>query len=243
MTWYETRGSDEQLVSSYSAYQQRYATEVRASDRVLIELIAARADGRRGLSLLDIGCSTGNFLRHLRAALPGLGLTGGDVVPSVVAACRENPDLAGIDFEVVDITDFAGEHDFVVANAILFLLDDDELDRAAASAAAALRPGGAFLVFDWFHPFEQELDLVERSAVNPDGLRLRIRSYSLARRILERHGLTGVRFQPFSMPFDLSRPADPGDITSFTQLTSAGERLSFRGTLFQPWCHVVAEKP
>jgi SAM-dependent methyltransferase len=243
MTWYQTRGTDERLVSSYSAYQRRYATEVRASDRVLIDLIRTHAAGREGLSLLDVGCSTGNFLRHLRAALPRLELTGGDVVPSVVDDCRANPDLAGIDFEVVDITGLEGEYDFVVANAILFLLDDDDLDSAAASAAGALRAGGAFLAFDWFHPFAQELDLVERSAVNPDGLKLRIRSYSLVSSILERHGLANVRFQPFSMPFDLPRPDDAADITSFTHLTSTGERLSFRGALFQPWCHVVAEKP
>lgn len=243
MTWYESRGTDERLVSSYSEYQQRYANDARASDRVLIDLVAELAADRSGLTLLDIGCSTGNFLRHLRSALPELSLVGGDVVPSVIERCRDNPDLAGIRFEVMDMAELDDEYDFVVANAILFLLDEDEFDRAIASAAAALRPGGAFLAFDWFHPYEQELDVVERSAVNPGGLALRLRPYSLVAKVLERHGLQGARFQPFDMPFDLPHPDGYDELTSHTRMTSTGERLSFRAGLFQPWCHVVAEKP
>ena len=44
------------------------------------------------------------------------------------------------------------------------------------------------------------------------------------------------------MPFDLPRPTEEKDVTSYTEHTKDGRRLSFRGSLFQPWCHVTAKK-
>lgn len=129
----------------YAEYQRRYAGSMRESDRVLIDRIRELVGGAlaRGEqpSVLDLGCSTGNLLWHLKQALPGLRLAGGDVA--------------------------AG---------------------------------------------------------------------------LERAGFAPPTFTPFRIPVDLAEPGDPADITSYTVRTGAGERLSFRGTLFQPWCHLSAQR-
>lgn len=236
--------ADDEFQSDYAAYQQRWASEVRQSDRVLIELVrelAAQAD--RPLRVLDVGCSTGNLLLHLKHEVPGLELVGGDMVPSILEDCRRDPNLAGIRFEELDLLDLGceGAYDVVVVNAVLYLFSDEEYERALASAGRALAPGGTLLVYDFFHPFEQDLTILERSATHPEGLVLHFRPISWASAALDRAGFAEAEFRPFEIPIELPRPDDDAYILSYTR-PSEGRNLLFRGTLFQPWCHLVARK-
>src|SRR5262245_24789721 len=95
----------------YNQYQQRYADEPREGDKKLIDLVRRAAAGRltagQPVRLLDIGCSTGNLLFHLKSAMPALNLTGGDLDSSAIAVCRSNPRLSGIQFEMMDVLDLA----------------------------------------------------------------------------------------------------------------------------------------
>jgi 2-polyprenyl-3-methyl-5-hydroxy-6-metoxy-1,4-benzoquinol methylase len=94
--------TDEKFLAGYNAYQAKYAGQMRESDKVMIrlirEVVAKRGDLGRPLRLLDIGCSTGNLLLHLKRQLPNLALTGGDLAESSLDECRGNPELVGIDF-------------------------------------------------------------------------------------------------------------------------------------------------
>ena len=63
-------------------------------------------------------------------------------------------------------------------------------------------------------------------------------------------GFDDVQFAPFEIPIDLPRGRTVGDnesgfedLNSYTVRSEAGDRLLFRGTLFQPWCHLIARKP
>src|SRR5262245_62084252 len=58
---YQTHVAD----ARYDVYQDRYRNSIRESDKVLIEMIRSVVEGRSA-SLLDIGCSTGNLLRHIK---------------------------------------------------------------------------------------------------------------------------------------------------------------------------------
>src|SRR3546814_9439393 len=49
-----------------------YTTLFRSeSDKIILNEVARIAEGRHDISVLDIGCSTGNLLYHLRNLLPG----------------------------------------------------------------------------------------------------------------------------------------------------------------------------
>lgn len=243
--FYREYVTDDQFLSDYQQYQQRYVDNIRESDRILIEMVREIAEGRpegaAGLQVLDEGCSTGNLLLHLKRALPALTLTGGELDRGSLALCRSNTDLAGIEFEEMDLLDIARERafDVIIVNAVFYMLDDDQLKQALASVARALRPGGHLLTFDFFHPYEQKLDIRETSETHPRGLMLHFRPQSEARRMLADAGFDQVTFRPFVIPIDLQKPARPGDMGSYTVATEAG-RLLFRGTLFQPWCHMSA---
>ncbi len=66
--------------------------------------------------VLDIGCSSGNFLRHLNRLVPGLELVGADLTPAVLDQCRADPEIEGIKFEALDIVDLpVAAYDIVVA--------------------------------------------------------------------------------------------------------------------------------
>jgi len=241
-------------MEKYNLYQQRYADEPREGDKVLIQLVSdtvsTRLQAGETVTVLDIGCSTGNFLYHLRKALPELALIGGDLAESSIDACRNNPQLSRVHFEVMDIFNLpVRRYDIIVANAVAVYFDHPLYERAIASVAKALNPGGSYLAFEWLHPYEQDIHIVEKSRSHPRGLNLYFRPFSIVKRILETHGFADVHFSPFNIPVDLqkgqacagNRDGDE-ELNSYTVKTESGERMLFRGALSQPWCHLSAVK-
>lgn len=250
---YKEYATSEPLYHRYSRYQERYAGNMRDSDRVLVELVkeAALRLGSQSLRLLDVGCSTGNLLRHLRTSCPEISLHGGDLMAPVVDECRGKPDMAGIDFQVMDIFHLPSDapFDIIVVNAVLYLFDDEQFARAVASLGAALKPGGHLLVFDFFHPYQQNLSIIECSRSHPRGLTIHMRPMELTTRILRREGFPACDFRPFAITVDLLPGRTYGDnadgfedLNTFTETAADGRRLLFRGALHQPWCHLVARK-
>ena len=245
---YQDYVTDEAFLRDYNAYQAKYANQMRESDKVLVgivrDILDKRPDSSRPPRLLDIGCSTGNLLLHLKRLLPGVELVGGDLAESSLAECRANLELEGIRFERLDILDLPQNqrYDVIVVNAVLYMMEDEQFVAALKSMANVLQPGGSALIFDFFHPFEQDLSIIEVSKTHPNGLRLRFRPMSTVTRILENTGLTKPQFRPFTLPIDLPRNPDSSELISYTIPTADGTRLPFRGTLFQPWCHLSATK-
>jgi len=242
---YEDYVRDSTFLDGYHDYQKRYAGKIRESDRVIIEIVHALVgDQPEGKRVLDVGCSTGNLLLHLRNTIPGLVLTGGDMGLGAIETCKSNPELAGIAFEEMNAlaVGHREEFDVVLISAVLGIFENDGFEQSVASLGAALRPGGSLVAFDWFHPFEQDLAILETSRTHPNGMMLHFRPQAMARRVLQANGFASVEFRPFQIPIDLPRPEDPGDVGTYTVPTAAGERLLFRGALAQPWCHLVARK-
>jgi SAM-dependent methyltransferase len=253
---YKSYVTDDHFTERYQDYQKRYATEPRESDKVIIaavrELAAKNSTPARPLRLLDAGCSTGNLLSHLKRLQPEIELTGGDMVPTILDECRKNPALAGIAFTDLNLLDFRAStpYDFITVNAVLYMLDDAQLKQGLEQVFASLHPGGWLLAFDFFHRFNQDLAIHEKSRSHPDGLMLHFRPMSQTRPLLERIGFANVEFRPFCIPIDLQSGSTFTDnrdgfedLNSYTVKDESGARMLFRGTLYQPWCHLLAQKP
>lgn len=232
--------NDGRHIPQYISYQEKYRLSPRESDRVLIELATRDAD--KPLRVLDIGCSTGNLLRHLRDVAPHFHLIGGEMSDAQLEACRQDKTLAGISFEKLDILNLPkNSFDIIIANAILYGFDDGKFAQALNSIAEALTVGGSFYAFDFFHDFPQEIAIVEKTAGFPDGHPLHFRSRQVVEQVVHTVGLTAPVFQPFNISLDL--PAKPDAlIQTRTVKTDTGDRLQFRGALYQPWCHLSAKK-
>ncbi len=207
MTSYDKYVKDENFLAFYNDYQKRYAGKIAERDKVMLGLIAEKAHGQG--SLLDIGCSTGNLLLHIKRAFPEMALTGGELAESSLTDARGNPDLAGIEFRTMDMLDIPGQYDCITANAITYLFRWPEYERAIQSIAQALKPGGVFISFDWYHPFEgQDIAITEITEGHPEGLPIHARSYGRVSRVFTKAGLDGIEFHPFFMPFDIPEPED-----------------------------------
>src|SRR5215510_8186200 len=186
MTPQETAAPD-YMASTYFEYQQRYARDIKESDKILLDLIRpalhAKSNGSQ-LRLLDIGCSNGNLLRHLRAIAPAVEYWGGDIQPEVIQRCRSDSSLSGIRFEVMNARDLSAwpMFDIIIANALMFRFPEDDFGVICQSLQRALVAEGHLFALDFYHRFEQDVAIVERSSWHPEGLMLHMRSFKTARR-------------------------------------------------------------
>jgi SAM-dependent methyltransferase len=243
---YQDYVTDEKFLSDYNSYQAKYAKQMRESDKVIINLIRETVSnlsgtGRR-LRLLDVGCSTGNLLLHIKRIFPELELSGGDLALSSLEECRANSELSGIEFKVLDLLKLPAEIcDIVIVNAVLYMMEDEQFEQSIRNLAKCLASGGRMIVFDFFHPFNQHISLIEKSRSHPDGLRLVFRPMDTVNRILAEAGFSDPDYRPFFLPVDLPLKND-GELVTYTIATDDGRRLPFRGALSQPWCHLVARK-
>jgi SAM-dependent methyltransferase len=237
--FYREYVTDDAFMADYLAYQQKYAVTMRESDKRMIAILRSKLGAGRK-TVADIGCSTGNFLMHLKRLCPDFELVGGELAPKALELCRADPALAGIRFESMDAVQLgrAAEFDAVTLNAVLYLFEPSHFESAIASLSRSLRPGGWMIAFDWFHSWEQELAIRETSKTHPNGLMIHLRSYSRVRPILAQHGFVDETFEPFMIPIDLPRPTQLDDMASYT----TADRLIFRGSLAQPWCFLAARK-
>ena len=239
----EITGSIKYMTKDYVAYQQKYRNEPRESDKFLIRLIREHVPMPAGKSLLDIGCHNGNLLFQIRKEIPGLILRGGDLFSEVVELCKADSDLRDIAFDVMDILDLhCPPVDIVVVNAVLSRFDRRQHQRAWRNIARALKPGGLAFAFEWYHAFNQTLQIVEETPEHPDGLIMNIRSQDHVATTLKEIGFTSVVFYPFHIGIDLPLVDATSAHFTYTKTLSDGERMLFRGSFYQPWCHLVARK-
>jgi SAM-dependent methyltransferase len=238
--------TDEKLLSSYNAYQDKDKDNPRESDKVSAEILHREFVTGADRRILDIACSTGNFLRHLRQRLKDASLTGADLAVSSIEKCQQDPSLSGIEFKVADCLNLAplGPFDAVTANAVTFLFDWPDYHRALRSIHDVLKPGGVYVGFELIHPFSvQDLTIVETNDWNPAGFTLRFRPMKKVEAALHDAGFAHVEFCPFVLPIDLPLAGYDADVVTYTRKDENGERMAFRGVLYQPWCHMVARKP
>lgn len=242
MTSYDEYVKDEKFLAFYNDYQKRYAGQIAERDKVMLRLIAEKTAGKG--ALLDIGCSTGNLLLHIKQAFPEMTLTGGELAESSLCAARANPDLAGIEFRAMDMLDIPGQYDCITANAVTYLFDLPEYERAIQNIAKALKPSGTFISFDWYHPQGgQTFKITEFTPGHPDGITIHSRPWADVSRILTEAGFEAIQFNPFLIPIDLPEQEDKNaDPITYTVKLENGNRLCFRGSLYQPWCHLIATK-
>src|SRR4051794_27687186 len=239
---YRAYVEDAEHMRVYSEYQERYAASPRESDKVLIELVRQHAP--EGGSLLDMGCSTGFLLLHLSRLLSGLELHGADMAGDVVASCRADERLEGIEFHEENMLHLELDRTFdvVTANAALMFFQPAELRQALAQLGTIVAPGGHLIGFGYVLPFDVRLEIVETSSAFPEGLLFFFRGEREVRDDLVGAGFDEVAFWPSHIPIDLPQPDDPAEIRSWTRRANDGTGLAFRGSLYQPWCHFVARK-
>jgi SAM-dependent methyltransferase len=248
--------TDEKWDRTYSDYQQRYRDQPRESDKKSSRMVvsAVRQLGLvRPPRILDIGCSTGNFLRHLKRVLPNAELTGGDLMEGHLSECRGDPTLAGITFETMNVLELPTTKyfDVIVANAVNVYFDAPDYQKAARSLAGAIVPGGFFVGFELIFPGNKTRTIIEPSDAHPEGLKVELRALDFVNSAFLEAGFHSLEYTPWEMPIDLPKPQATGtdaELISWTETDDlTGRRLLWRGIdpqtrWFQPWSHFITRR-
>jgi len=105
----------------------------------IADAVVANAAIRPGSAVLEIGCGTGQFTRHLAGR--GLDVTAIDVGAAMVQTARRNVADATVRFQVCSFEDFAdgGPFDLIVSASAFHWIDPGV---GLVKAAGLLRPGG-----------------------------------------------------------------------------------------------------
>lgn len=241
--------NDETHMSHYSEYQKKYINTLRENDKLFIQeirtFLAEKLQKNADINLIDIGCSTGNLLMHIKNTISGVNLYGADMVAKIIEDDSKNLELNGISFKTIDIVqeiDNKQQYDMVVMNAVSQFFDDVQYDKALANIYQMLKPGGRYLAFEYMHPFDQEVTVIQKTVNHPNGLKQRYRGYNSVQTSLANVGFKNLVFKPFEIKIDLKKPDDTRGTQSYTIKNENGKNMIFRGVLYQPWCFLLADK-
>jgi SAM-dependent methyltransferase len=172
---YKDYTTNDEWSKFYLKYQQKYQDNPRECDKKMAMLVqkAIKQSNMLNPSILDIGCSTGNFLLLLQNVLQNADLHGGDLMSSAIENCRNNIKLNNIKFSVVDVFDIPekSEYDIITAIAVNVYFEPDEYIESLQSICRSLKPGGWFIAYEWVSIDDKEQRIVEKSHGHPNGLK------------------------------------------------------------------------
>lgn len=134
----------------------REPLDLRARNAGVLDAVAAAFQGRRDLSIVDLGSGTGSTVRALGKRLPRPQrwmLVDNDRVLLAEAFARPHTDDATIETRLFDLNDDAGPlldegADLVTASALLDLVSEPWLASFAAAVAARSLPVYIALTYD-----------------------------------------------------------------------------------------------
>ena len=104
-----------------------------------------------GIDVLDAGCARGGALRALAARYPASRFTGYDLCPDAIAYAEDAAAAAGlanVRFAVRDLSDFDERAAYDLITSFDAIHDQKDPEQLIRAVAAALRPGGVYLVQD-----------------------------------------------------------------------------------------------
>lgn len=244
MITYRDYADDERHHHEFIKYAEKFKSAPRESDLRSVHFVKVLCADREEGMVLDVGCGTGNLLSMVREVCPRLGLHGIDLAKSVIESNLNESCLEGIKFEVGNIVSGpvpGGLFDVVLLNAVFMVFDDEAHDDAIKNISAILKPGGHLVAFDVYNDFAQHLHIVERTSAFPRGISLFIRPKNYCSAIMTEAGFEAPQFYKHQMTKELEL-VNFEQTSSYTVDANNGDRQLFRGSIFQPWHHLVAKK-
>ena len=138
-----------------ATYLDLMRAEVPAYGR-LQEAVAGATEGVRASSLLDLGAGTGETLAAVLARHPGCAAVGIDTSAGMLEAAATRLAGLAVELTVADLADPLpkGPFDLVVSALAVHHLDGPAKAALFARVAAALRPGGRFVLGDVVVPVD-----------------------------------------------------------------------------------------
>ena len=195
--------------------------------KFIAHVIEQNVDRKDRFSLLDVGCSKGEFLYFIKKyfSKQDVTLTGIDFSRTLIGLARQFPKLDGVEFLRDRAESFKRDetYDIITATGLIGFYDD--CSEFFENLLSHLKPGGAIIITDSFTTTEYDVIV-------------RYRRYDKPHRLLEgwnQHSIGGVKayfrkkgrqLKPhrFELPFRLERSGDV--VRSWTLETSEGQKFT-----------------
>ena len=146
----------------YIYFEEDYYEKKKESFSFLINIL--KEYKKDGYSLLDLGCSRGELLHHIKNDLPNYSkLVGLDYSEDLIASANKQSSLTDVDFKVGDAENFElnEKFDFIVCAGTVGYFDS--LDGIFNMLNQHLELGGIALVFHLFNELDVDVHVKYRN--------------------------------------------------------------------------------
>ena len=236
-------------------YQKQYLDNARECDKKSIHLIKEILGNftKEKINIFDLGCGNGNFLFHLRKKYPLCKLYGYEYSAKMLNESKRSKHLQGIKFSKIDILNekLPNLCDVGFSTAVTYQFSEKEFVNAMKNIYLSLNKKGIYIGFELFTSHNHNLEIVEKTDFYKEGIPLHVRSYKSVEKSLKEIGFREINFLPFLIPIDLKNKKIKtddkvkkyqNDLKTFTIKDEKKNRLMFRGSIFEPWCHIICKK-
>lgn len=233
----------------YVNYQEKYKKNPKESDKLIYNYInnniVKQSLKNKSIKIAEFGCSAGYLLKFLNDNLLNVKLYGFDLSKVCVDKCLSDVSLNEITFKQADLLSYESniKFDVIILSAVTYIFNNDEFQKAIQNVSSLLNHNGHLILFDWFHSFDKQmLTINETSIGHPEGMTYHCRPIKFVKEILKNAKFKKISFNQFQIPIDLEMPNSDGELITYTVKSEIGERLMFRGALYQPWNFVYCKK-
>lgn len=184
------------------------------------------------LSVLDVGCATGEFLYFLSSRYPEYSFTGIDVFDDLIDQCKTlQTDKEFIKASILDLpANLERQFDIITVVGVMSIFDEAELSIFFNNLFKACRPGAAIYILSPFNEYGVDCEIKHRK--RPNGIKgnwekgWNVFSKETIAEFIE-NKCSKWSFHPFRINFDLKPKEDP--VRTWTLKTETNERQLTNG--------------
>jgi len=194
----------------YIYFEEDYYKNKKETFSFLIDILKNYRKDK--FSLLDLGCSRGELLYHIKNDLINYSkLSGLDYSEDLIKSAKEQDFLKGIDFHVGDAQNFElnQKFDFIVCSGTVGYFDS--LDELFKMIKKHLNKGGVALVFHLFNELDVDVHVKYRNNKYFDQFECgwNVHSIQTAKKVLSNLNLSLKATHRFQLSFNDKPKEDP----------------------------------
>lgn len=222
----------------YIYFNQDYYKNPKETFRFILDLITARIENKKEVSLLDIGCARGEFLYFLKNSRQEVKiLCGVENSKALVNYATRQKFLSDITFVLADGEQFSLDTKFDFITSIGVVGYFDSLSPTIAAIKRHLNKGGVAFIFHLFNPYDVDVIIKYRNNQRSNSFEKgwNLHAISTAKKLLIEHGMKLLNIHKFTLPFEDPPKDDPA--RSWTVDTPDGQMfVNGIGQIYNLYC-------
>ncbi len=197
-----------------------------------LDFFIAQEKRNAPVSLLDVGCATGELIYFLSDHYPQFRYTGIDVFDDLIEHCKKlQPDKEFLNASILELPDsLYHQFDIITVVGVMSIFDESELQIFFSNLFKACRPGATIYILSPFNEFGVDCEITHRK--RKKGVKgewekgWNVFSKETIGELIQNQ-CNQWSFHPFRIHFDLKPKEDP--VRTWTMRTETNERQLTNG--------------